>query len=751
MARNKWDKAKCTILPLPFLLLGAWLLDLPFFLPAFSLPERLYLALDSSITGEGLRAARGGAREAFAVTGAGLVPLPPPGADASSYDEIASLLPDFSQTGPVLADLETGLPPLRKARIVSSAPLSEAEIRALDGAAKQSGLPLALETEARKGGFPLMSLSWRSEATADRLSFELLFAPEARDFEEISVASVGRAGSGGALWKGSGRALPADLVLRLGAGKAELSRGIRVEGTRGGTALGLGLDLEFGSGLEERPKVLVITEKKEGASFIEKLYETERLGPAEAAGRDFRAYELVVVDGIGVRRIRGQLLDRLLEAQRERYASILFVADSPDFGKKGDNPSLEAILPVSLAPRSLRDLPDIALLVLIDSSGSMFGDKLSLAKVTGLELLRNLKPSDRVGMLLFSDKRRWLYGFEESSSVVAAPELDPVPAEGGTDLAAALSEGLDRLARTPMRERHAVVVSDGVTKPADFAALAARARREGVSVSTMGLGPDLDRGLLERLAAETGGRFYMVGSASEIPSLIFEDRRDQARPPFVQKATPILNLNGDEVSRVGGMALFSADEGATVLFADKLGDPLLASREFGNRAVLLFASDLYGAYTGDFFSRAETAGVFRERLDSLFADSPLEVSILEGGRGIDFFLRSGSLSAPRLALSSPDGGWTEAGFRKTGPGTWAARLYPARKGGYTASISDRGSRLSQFAVSANSGLSGTEAGDGEAFRSREPLAARHFRERGLWLLLFFASSLGTTLLLRLKR
>ena len=143
------------------------------------------------------------------------------------------------------------------------------------------------------------------------------------------------------------------------------------------------------------------------------------------------------------------------------------------------------------------------------------------------------------------------------------------------------------------------------------------------------------------------------------------------------------------------MALFGVSGGATVLFADALGDPLLSSREKGNRAVLVFASDLYGEYTGDFFTRAETAGVFRERLDSLFAESPLEVSVFEDGRRIDFFMRSESLSAPRLILSAPGIGESGADFRETGTGLWTARLFPSRKGEYTASIMDRGSRLSQ--------------------------------------------------------
>lgn len=66
----------------------------------------------------------------------------------------------------------------------------------------------------------------------------------------------------------------------------------------------------------------------------------------------------------------------LLEAVRMRTASVLMVSDSPDFCKKGDNPELEGLLSVSLVPRGLKGLPDLALLVLIDTSGSIFGVKL---------------------------------------------------------------------------------------------------------------------------------------------------------------------------------------------------------------------------------------------------------------------------------------------------------------------------------------------------------------------------------------
>lgn len=192
--------------------------------------------------------------------------------------------------------------------------------------------------------------------------------------------------------------------------------------------------------------------------------------------------------------------------------------------------------------------------------------------MTGLKLLRELKPTDRVGMLLFSDKRRWVYDFAPNSSVVAAPIIDQVPAGGGTDLAAAFAAGLDRLAYVPIRDRHVVIVSEGVT------------------ISIMGIGADLYRALLERLARETGGRFYRITDPDEVPSLLFEDRKSEARPPFVQSSLPALSIGGGHVATIGGMSLYSADPNSTVLFTDALGDQLFASKEYGNRAVVFFAS-----------------------------------------------------------------------------------------------------------------------------------------------------------------
>ncbi|HWQ09284.1 MAG TPA: vWA domain-containing protein, partial [Holophaga sp.] len=434
-----------------------------------------------------------------------------------------------------------------------------------------------------------------------------------------------------------------------------------------------------------------------------------------------------------------------------RTGSLLFAADSPRFGRKGDNPPLEELLPVTLLPRSLKDLPDLAVLILLDVSGSMFGDKLSLAKVTGLELLRSLKPGDRVGMLLFSDERRWLYDFQPDAGIQASPALGPLSAGGGTDLHPALAEGLARLAGQPIKAKHVVLITDGITRPADFQPLVEEARRKGISISAMGVGLDANRPLLERLALQTEGRYYPVESVEAVPSLLFQDRMSEARAIFGQGRIPVLAMSGEQVGWVGGMAQYTPIPTASVLFADKAGDPLLASREQGNRAVLLFASDLHGGYTGEFFASREAVGAFKDRLDALFARRPVQVRVVQTARGISVLVRSDDLVAPALLLSRAGAPPVTCPFRRMDPGGWVAEAVLPFQGIWNAAILERGGSLAAFRIGVSGGLGGVRSDSAAALAAFRPKRFRIVRLPSLWLGLFFAASLACTVCLRVKR
>ena len=728
------DWAKTLAVLLPFLCLGGYAFRLPVPVPAFLLPERCYVLMTRGMELSGLRRPAWG--EAVAVVPDRLVPL------GAALD--GGALPEIPDPRPVVRDLEWGLGPFQRARVrMEGVPLAS-ELAELEQAADRNGVPLAIESLPPPDRSPIQALGVDSTPRETRVAFDLLLAPGLRQARSVEVRSGDHV-----LFRATGPELPADLVLRLSVARTEAP--MLVLATLDGSGRAAVRPVRLGVEAQEPPKVLVITEKGDRRSFLEALYPVRRATPAEAAILDLLAFELVVVDGIPIRRLQGRLLAGLREVAQRRTGSLLFVADSPEFGRKGDNPGIEELLPATLLPRDLKALPDLAVLILIDVSGSMFGDKLSLAKVTGLELLRNLKPGDLVGMMLFSDERRWVYGFQPNASITAAPALEPLTAGGGTDLYPALAEGLQKLAGQAIPAKHVVLVTDGVTKPADFQALADRARELGISISAMGVGADVNRALLERLSLQTGGRYYTVGSVDEIPGLLFEDRTSETRAAFRQGRIPVLAMNGDPVATLGGMAQYTPLPEASVLFSDPEGDPLLAEREQGNRAVLLFTSDLYGGYTAGFFASPLAAGAFKDRLDALFARRPAKVRVVETARGVTVLARSDSLVAPVLLLSKEGRPPLEAPFRRNSPSGWAAETVLPFTGLWHATILDRGGSLAAFQVAVNGDLGGARSDALQALAAHRARRFRPVRLPAVWLGLFFLSSLACTVVLRVKR
>jgi hypothetical protein len=267
----------------------------------------------------------------------------------------------------------------------------------------------------------------------------------------------------------------------------------------------------------------------------------------------------------------------------------------------------------------------------------------------------------------------------------------------------------------------------------------------------MGVGPDLNRALLEKLARQANGRFYFVGSADEIPALIFEDRKSTARPTFLQGSIPVFDLGATKIATIGGMAQYAARENTSILFANDLGDPLFSGMETGNRSIMLFASDLYGTYTADLFANPSAIATIRDRLDALFTERPPEISILETSREARVLVRSDSLASPRLLLSRQGESEREIRFIRAGPDSWQASVVAPSEGRWRVSLLDRGSSLASFDLARNEGIGGVDSKSAAAARDLKGLSWRTGDSDQTWLILFFISVLVSSIVLRIKR
>ena len=106
-----------------------------------------------------------------------------------------------------------------------------------------------------------------------------------------------------------------------------------------------------------------------------------------------------------------------------------------------------------------------AAVLMIDASGSMQGENLSMAAAGAASLAMNLDYRDEYSIVLFSEKAHVLKRMEQSLALdrVLCDVLDILP-EGRTNIGLGLSLGLRELHRSRVEQRQGILLTDGVAK-----------------------------------------------------------------------------------------------------------------------------------------------------------------------------------------------------------------------------------------------------------------------------------------------
>ena len=128
---------------------------------------------------------------------------------------------------------------------------------------------------------------------------------------------------------------------------------------------------------------------------------------------------------------------------------------------------------------------------------------------------------------------------------------------------------------------------------------------EDITLSTIGVGLDVDAGLLRWLAEAGGGRFYSTDRARDIPRILTDETRLAARHAIIEEATaalvvgssPVLRSTGGEFPRLDGYVVTLPKNTGHVVLVSPRGDPLLAQWQFGLGRTIAWTSDSEGRWT----------------------------------------------------------------------------------------------------------------------------------------------------------
>ena len=158
-----------------------------------------------------------------------------------------------------------------------------------------------------------------------------------------------------------------------------------------------------------------------------------------------------------------------------------------------------------------------AVILMMDASGSMQGEKLSMAATAVASLAINLDYGDEYGLVIFSDKARIMKRIDQAMSVdrVIREVLNVLP-EGRTDLSLGLSAGLHEIERSRVEQRIGILATDGWQNLGhDPAGLAARFPR----LNVIGF-PGGSSEHSEKMARAGRGRLVLASDMLDVPKAI---------------------------------------------------------------------------------------------------------------------------------------------------------------------------------------------------------------------------------------
>nr|WP_275978019.1 VWA domain-containing protein [Idiomarina rhizosphaerae] len=185
--------------------------------------------------------------------------------------------------------------------------------------------------------------------------------------------------------------------------------------------------------------------------------------------------------------------------------------------------TLAPALPVRVPPQQTLNQDSIALAIVIDSSGSMMGDPLRLAKQMARLAVQKLKPSDQVGVVEFYGARQWAVPMQlaEHAELIER-SIGKMQAQGGSTLFPAIEEAYFGLKNVTARYKHLLVISDAGVEENNYRQLLKHIVSENITVSTALVGSNQEgEQRMVDLARWGHGRYYSINNDFDMVQLDF--------------------------------------------------------------------------------------------------------------------------------------------------------------------------------------------------------------------------------------
>jgi Ca-activated chloride channel homolog len=362
-----------------------------------------------------------------------------------------------------------------------------------------------------------------------------------------------------------------------------------------------------------RPKVLYISQDPAGsernllATLTSDQFDVESTSdPLHGTLTD---YQIVVLNNLNLESLPASRKEEI-EKFVQQGGGLLVIAGERNVysgSKTAVDDALDRTLPAKLAPP--RTPEGTAVVLIIDKSSSMEGKKIELARMAAVGVVDNLRPIDLVGVLIFDNSFQWAVPLRKADDRTTIKRLIlGITPDGGTQIAPALMEAYRRVLPARATYKHIVLLTDGISEEGDSLDLSKEAAKQHVTISTVGLGQDVNRAYLEKVASFAGGKSYFLNDPSGLQQILLKDVSEHTGATAVEKTLrPRIAKNVEILNGVGmesapalkGYVKFIAKPSAEAILKIDDNQPLLVRWQYGLGRSDVFTSDAKSRWAAD--------------------------------------------------------------------------------------------------------------------------------------------------------
>ena len=312
---------------------------------------------------------------------------------------------------------------------------------------------------------------------------------------------------------------------------------------------------------------------------------------------------------------------------------------------------LEEILPVYMDLQGEKEVPKMAMTMVIDQSGSMCSPAEDNTSVTGLDLAKqaarsgveHLRDTDEIGILAFDDTYHWIVPMRLADNISDIQDsIASIAYGGGTSIYPAFQEAYVQMVKSDAKLKHIILLTDGQDEFRDYKDLINRVNEAGITVSTVAVGQGADKKLLEDMASQCGGRYYYTDVNNSIPRIFAQEvylststyLMNEEFYPTISSANDMLTGVFDEgCPALYGYIAATPKQTADVLLMSDREDPILSTWQYGLGRTVAWNGDGNNEWTTEYAGWENYPMLWSNIIQYVISDTELGDDTLEIEKG----------------------------------------------------------------------------------------------------------------------